>query len=303
MKAVSLLSDARLAASLKAALRRGVLPEAFLYQSPSSVQAWLRLCGKGAYRNYRRSLALVRRAAAPAAAAVPPGEVAVVSLGAGQGDKDLILLKALARAGRTPAYFPVDASRPLLRLALARAAGRFPARAIRADFADRRLARLMPPRAARLVLLLGNTLGCDPRGLAAAAARLVRPGDLLIVDGEISGPGTLAGYDNPVNRTFAWAPLRRLGLSDADGDLRFGLRRLAGGLARVEKSFHPRRAVRLKAAGGTVPLRGVLRMSPSYKFSEAALLGVLRRAGLAPLRVFAGERFRLVLAGSSWQAA
>ena len=43
----------------------------------------------------------------------------MVSFGAGDGSKDIALLKGLLRAGLQLKYFPVDASQPLLELACA----------------------------------------------------------------------------------------------------------------------------------------------------------------------------------------
>src|SRR5690349_14304827 len=94
------LTELELADEFLLALQRRVIPEKFFYWFPLSVRAWLALCGEGAYRNFSRSHQVVRRHAADVAAMVPPGAVDVVSLGAGQGDKDRLILAALASAGR-----------------------------------------------------------------------------------------------------------------------------------------------------------------------------------------------------------
>src|SRR5207245_10678330 len=48
------------------------------------------------------------------------------------------------------------------------------------------------------------------------------PADTLLVDGEIhAGDATVAGYANPLNRRFAWAPLNAVGIRDTDGELVF----------------------------------------------------------------------------------
>src|SRR5439155_24607772 len=52
---------------------------------------------------------------------------------------------------------------------------------------------------------------------ALPISRLLRPGDLLLVDGELyAGDATMAGYDNPLNRRFAWAPLHAVGVQAKD---------------------------------------------------------------------------------------
>ena len=112
------------------------------------------------------------------------------------------------------------------------------------------------PAGPRLVMLLGNTLGAfDALGYARQLARLLRAGDHLLVDGEVfSGAGTLAGYDNPLNRQFAFGPLRGLGLVDpGDGVLRFETDEDQGrpGLYRLRKHVLPARDLALQVAFAT----------------------------------------------------
>lgn len=276
-----LLTEREAGRSLRRALERGRLPESAFYATPASVRAWLALCGDGPYKNYARSMALVRAHGPRVARALPAGPVEVVSLGSGQGDKDGVLLDALRAAGRAPFYRPVDSSRRLLRRALRNAAGT-PRRGLQADMLERRLSAALPAGPPRLLLLLGNTLGFDPAGLAKACARLLRSGDRLLVDAETPGTATVAGYDNPVNRRFALAPLRLAGLKPADGRLSFRLSRAGKGLHRLDKWFEtPERRIGL---------------SVSYKFTQAGLSRVLAGAGLRIARVFRGEHFLLALA-------
>jgi len=117
-----LLTEDRLAQDFVAALERRELPENFFYWFPTSVRAWLNLCSDGAYRNYVRSHGLVQTHAADVVAYLPEGDVAVVSLGAGQGDKDRLVLEELRAARRRscprkPAN-PARAVRPVADLKL-----------------------------------------------------------------------------------------------------------------------------------------------------------------------------------------
>src|SRR5207245_4907741 len=84
---------------------------------PLSVRAWLALCSDGAYRNFVRSRSLIAQSRAELAGQTPAGEIEVLSLGAGQGDKDVLLLEALRGHGRSVRYVPVDASQGLLEIA------------------------------------------------------------------------------------------------------------------------------------------------------------------------------------------
>jgi len=143
-----------------------------------------------------------------------------------------------------------------------------------------------PEAPPRLLLLIGNTLGAfDPIAQARDLARLLRPGDSLLVDGEVyAGDATVAGYDNPLNRRFAWAPLNAVGIRDSDGELVFAAAddpRLPG-LHLIPKHFRAGRDVEALLGGEALRLaRGEqLAMNHSYKYAPETFLGILSDAGL-----------------------
>lgn len=304
-----LLTEDRLAREFLAALERRELPEKYFYWFPTSVRAWLDLCSDGAYRNYIRSHTLLEARAADVVAPLPAGMVSVISLGAGQGTKDLLVLDRLRASGRDPRYFPVDASQSLLEMACAAAleAG-VPCMGIKADVtAVGHLASLrdLTPEAPRLFMLLGNTLGAfDAERMARQLAHLLGPDDHLLVDGEIfSGDTTLAGYDNPLNRQFAFGPLRGVGLVEpGDGVLRFETTEdnARQGLYRLHKHFVPARDLTLSVAGETIrwPAGQRVEMNWSGKYTHEAFLALLRDAELAPVteHVSTDDQFVMVLA-------
>ncbi len=303
-----LLTEAEIVSGLVAALASRELPERYSYWFPVSVRAWLDLCGDGAYRNYVRSIRLVETHAGDIAElasrrAEPRAALDVVSLGAGQADKDAAVLRALRSRGVSLVYRPVDASQSLLEMACAAASG-VACEAVKADLsqpAHLGAVDAMREDRAALWMLLGNTLGAfDPRSLCAELRRAVRPGDTLVLDAEIlDAEATVAGYDNPLNRRFAFAPLAALGLEPADGELRF---MLVGdqdwpGFWRLVKHFEVARDRRLRVGGETLELHAGerLHMGHSGKFSREGFRAVLQDAGFEPLREWTSDDARFVM--------
>lgn len=280
-----LLPETAIADQLAAAFRARHLPEKLFYCSPLSVRAWLDLCGQGPYRNFSRSHQLVQRFAGHPKC-FPAGPLEVWSLGPGNAEKDLLLLRTLRERGDSPAYRAVDVSLGLLETACAAVATEgFPVRGFKADVGDpahREALRGAPGDPPRLVLLLGNMLGAfDPLLFAGPLGDFLRPEDRLLVDGEVgAGADTLAGYDNPINRRFAFAPLAGVGLTEADGELRFDLvadpRR--PGLTCVTKHFRARRDLSIQLAGKTLVLSAgeTVTMSGSHKYAPGDFAALLR---------------------------
>jgi uncharacterized SAM-dependent methyltransferase len=285
-----LLTESQLADDFVAAFEARDLPERFFYWFPLSVRAWLELCSDREYRNYVRSRSLIATSAAEIAGLVPDGPAEVLSLGSGQGDKDLILVEALRGKGGRVSYTPVDTSQALLELACGSAlAAGVPAEAVKADVTDPRQLdslRAGPDEPPRLVMLIGNTLGAfDPMTAARTLGGVLREDDLLLVDGEIFDPeATIGGYDNPLNRRFAWAPLHAVGIGDEDGTLSFAQTDdpTTPGLHFVTKWFEAARAVDVRLGGQAFRLEAGERidMSRSGKYADGAFERILGEAGL-----------------------
>src|SRR5438034_10818138 len=119
----ALLTENDLADEFVAAFRARRFAEKFFYWFPLSVRAWLALCSDGAYRNYVRSRSLIAQSADDLARLVHPGPLEVMSLGSGQGDKDLLLINALQAHGVRGSYLPLHTSHTRLRLACQGAIG------------------------------------------------------------------------------------------------------------------------------------------------------------------------------------
>jgi uncharacterized SAM-dependent methyltransferase len=285
-----LLTEQEMVQSFLTELEARRLPEQFFYWFPLSLQAWLDLCSDGAYRNYQRSYNLIAENTAELISPIPVSQIEVISLGAGQGDKDVLILKALAHTGHEVSYKPVDASQGLLEIACRTAVqANIPAQGIKANMTDPdHLQAIAFPRKdgqCRLFLLLGNTLGAfDPANYIATLHSLLAPDDYLLLDGEIFAPAqTIAGYDNPLNRQFAFAPLTSIGLTADDGDLNFEMEEDAGlpGLYRLTKHFRAKRKLAIQLAGRTISMQPEEKIAMNYsgKYSRTCFFDLLRHRG------------------------
>jgi uncharacterized SAM-dependent methyltransferase len=306
----ALLTEADLADEFARAVAARQLPEKFFYWFPLSVKAWLALCQDGPYRNFVRSDALVRQSLSLLTQRLPKAAaIEVVSLAAGHGAKDLHILTALAQAGKSVRYMPVDAGLSLLEMACARSITvGIPHHGIKADLTNPKHVAALRAKdnTPRLFLLLGNSLGAfDPPAMLGALRPLLRENDLLLLDGEIGHDReTLAGYDNPVNRAFALAPLLTIGLSESDGRLVFEARPdLRPGLHRLGKYFELVKDVTISVAGLPLALQAGERISMNHsgKYSREGFAGLLAENRLTPVKELLSDdgRFLMVLARAS----
>ncbi len=305
-----LLTENELAEEFLAALRQRYLPEKFFYWFPLSVKAWLELCqATESYKNFSRSHQLLSKHAEDIARRCAGEKMEVISLGAGQGDKDHIVLQTLRARATKIRYRPVDSSQALLEIALMRATkSGIAARGLKADLGNATTAAVLAASAdePRLYMILGNTLGVtDPPQFLQILRGLMRRKDHILLDGEIFDvQDTMRGYDNPVNRRFAFAPLASVGLEEGrDGVLVFESETDARlrGLHLVSKHFRATRRLEIPVAGQRVKLESgeKIAMNSSYKYSRTAFLEMVRETGrFQPLSEYLSEdeHFLMVLA-------
>ena len=286
-----LLSEDQIAQEFMDALERHDLPEKFFYWFPLSIRAWINLCGDGAYRNYVRSHSVLQNHAAEIVSMLPSEPIELISLGAGQGTKDFLIMEHLQKQGKYLNYRPVDASQGLLEIACQSAKDKnFACRGLKADLNnDSHLTEMQAilDEKPRLIMMLGNTLGAfDPLKFATKLDNIMRPQDFLILDGELfNQTDTLAGYDNPINRQFAFGPLSSVGLSEPnDGRLHIqtDVDNRQAGLYRIRKHFQASRNLKIMLAGETVQILSDsnIEMSWSYKYDRDALTGLITSSGM-----------------------
>ena len=286
-----LLSEEQIAQDFLDALKKHDLPEKFFYWFPLSVRAWINLCRDGAYRNYIRSHSILEEHAANLVSMLPSGPVELISLGAGQGTKDFLILEELQKQGKFLNYRPVDASQGLLEIACRSAKEKhFSCCGLKADLNnDTHLQNLqnISDKNTRLFMILGNTLGAfDPLVFAKKLDNMMQNGDFLILDGEIfNQTETIAGYDNPINRKFAFGPLSSVGLSEPDdGVLKIDtdIDSRMHGLYRIRKQFQLSRDLKIMLSGETLKLSSNtnIEMSWSYKYERNTLIDIVTSSGM-----------------------
>jgi uncharacterized SAM-dependent methyltransferase len=302
-----LLTEFALADRFWQSLDQRVLPEMFFYWFPLSVRAWVALCQDQHYRNYVRSDRLIQASAKQIVGHMvcdKDNRIDVISLGAGQGTKDLHVLSALLNEGYRAIYRPVDSGQMLLEMACEQALEHgVDAHGLKADITD--LAHLSvlapnPHEAPRLVMMVGNTLGAfDPAVMLRRLRMLVRAEDILIIDGELGNDdATRVGYEHPANRAFALAPLRSIGLTEEDGALMFHSRNdVMPGMHRLEKSFclHGDRTVQVAGERLHFKAGDWIHMNHSGKFERETFLSLLIQAGFQVIDEYLSEDRRFVM--------
>jgi len=226
MKVEVVLTEADLAQEFTEAFEARDLPEKFFYWFPRSVTDWAALVADAPLYGGLASTWQELGSSARELASEFHGRVPFISFGAGDGARDATLLAALRECGCECLYFPVDASQGLLELAAAKAEDiDIETTAIKADISSP--VHLVyaadaadPPR---LFTLSGNTLSSlDPLVEIRYLAQCMKPGDRLLIDGEIHhAEQTMERNTGPMVRSFIWALLESVGIQRENGELRF----------------------------------------------------------------------------------
>lgn len=304
LQIISLLREQDIMAQLRQAFAERYLPEYLFYWLPASVAAWVELCRSSEYRNSNRALEALR-IASPVLVKELPETKSICGLGCGEGSKDALLLRAFAESGIRLTFVAADFSQSLLELALDEADEycEFVTGTKLEVNDDTHLSAVCNGShelgAPTLFTVLGNTLGAfGPTLFPTRLRKQMRPGDRFLFDGEIFSSDTLAGYDNPVNRRFAWGPLTGVGITDADGQLHFATEALEGGLHAVTKHFIAARDLRVNLGGEAIEIHAgeKLKMSSSIKYASVeVLLECVKRAGFQVGSTWRSEDRRFML--------
>jgi Uncharacterized conserved protein len=287
MKIETLLTEAEISEEFAEAMEARDVPEKFFYWQPLCVRAWLALSQGMAYESRLHSWNLLVDDA-EAISSHLDSIAAVISLGAGDGAQDVLLLKALQAVKLDVDYFPVDASQQLLEMACAAAEDEeVDTLGLKADISSPMHLVLAADASEhpKLFLLCGNTLGgFDPLDQVRYLAQGMHADDRLIVDAEIyDSAAALSSRDNPVGQRFAFAPLASLGITKDDGEIRFEERHdeRHAGLWLITRRFQAARDLRLAVADRDITLQRGERvgLSFNYTYSIEAFRWVLTQHG------------------------
>lgn len=288
MKVEVVLTETDIAQEFVEAIQARDLPEKFFYWFPRSTAEWATLTqDPELYGGLTQTWKELAADAAPLGKHYG-GRVPVISIGAGDGRRDLILMNALKDGGCECLYFPVDASQAMLELACASADDEdFETVGIKADISSpvHLVYAADAAEAPRLFIMSGNTMGSfDPLAEIRYLAQCMKPEDRLIIDGEIFDPDrSMSLRNNPAARKFVSALLASVGISDEDGEFRFNLKHdeRHDGLHMVTRSFRALHDLSATVAGQEIPLeRGErIGLNFQYLYTEDALEWLLTEQG------------------------
>lgn len=274
MKVEVVLTEADITQEFVEAMEARDLPEKFFYWFPRSAEEWAGLTKDPAlYGGLLDTWSELRREA-PALAAHFGGRVPVISFGAGDGARDRILLNALKDAGCECTYYPVDASQAMIEMACAAAEDDdFEGAGIKADISSPvhliyAADAAEPPR---LLIFAGNTMGAfDPLAEIRYVAQCMKPGDRLIIDGEIYDEARSMGLrDNPAVHKFLGSMLANVGIEPEDGELRFNhkIDERHEGLHLFTRSFRAGRDLSATVAGQEIALERNERIGLNFNYT------------------------------------
>jgi uncharacterized SAM-dependent methyltransferase len=304
MKIEVVLTEAEIIQELAEAVEARDLPEKFFYWSPQAMRAWLARTADPAFASLRRCW---KELAVKTNWLLEPfrGPLPVISLGAGDGGTDRVLLDVLRYAGRELEYHPVDASQSLLEMACAGAEDMdIDTAGIKADISSAMHLVFASDAAEspKLLLMSGNTLGgFDPIDYIQQVAQCLHGDDRLILDAEMTYQANGGATPAEPLRQFAFAPLAALGVSADDGEVRFEDKRdkIIPGVHVMQAYFRPDRDLRITAPDREVLVeRGEhINLSFRCRFTPEALRALLaERGGLRVLDEIPSSDRRYLLA-------
>ncbi len=257
--------------AFRESLRSRRMNHKFHYDTPKQALRWLRV--HEAFSPARQDpscLVAYDDATLAAARALGQGDIDVISLGCGGGQKELGLLRALRtlNPARHVRYIPTDVSVSLTLVARdAALADGFAAQdcepvvldLARAEDWGQALQSVLWPGVQRVVTFFGMMPNFSPTEVLPRLAGLLGPKGVLLVSANLApGKNYAAGvtkilplYDNPLTDEWLFSVLADLGVEQSDGRMEFRIARCpdGSGLLRVEADFVFGKATALRYGG------------------------------------------------------
>jgi uncharacterized SAM-dependent methyltransferase len=273
MKVEVVLTEADIAQEFIEAIEARDLPEKFFFWFPQAAAEWSALVSNvelyGGIADTWKTIA----ADAASLASHFGRRMPVISIGAGDGARDRVLMSAMKDTGCECLYYPVDASQTMLEAACAGAEDEdIETVGIKADISSPvhliyAADAAEPPR---LFVMAGNTMGSfDPLAEIRYVAQCMKAEDRLIIDGEIFDEhASLARRDTPAVRKFLSAMLASVGIGDNDGEIRFTLKHddRHDGLHLITRYFRAERDLSATVAGRQIELQRGERIGLNFQY-------------------------------------
>jgi uncharacterized SAM-dependent methyltransferase len=306
MKVEVVLTEADIVQEFAEAMEARDLPEKFFCWTPRSAAEWSALASDptlygGLGQTWIELAANCRELARDFDAKMP-----FISIGAGDGARDRVLMDALKKSGVECLYFPVDASQSMLELACAGAEDEdIETVGIKADISSpvHLVYAADAAEAPRLLVMSGNTMASfDPLAEIRYIAQCLKPEDRLIIDGEIFDQEKItARRDNEATRKFLWALLESVGIRPEDGEIRFNPKHdeRHDGLHLTTRHFRAERDLTATAAANPVELERGERIGLNFQYSytrEAFRWLLTEQGGLDIIREYESPDGRFLTA-------
>jgi uncharacterized SAM-dependent methyltransferase len=288
----------------------------FHYDSPKQTQKWLAL--HEAYSPARKDpncAAAYDRAFEAAARRIDAGQIHLIGLGCGGGQKDTRLLKLLLKTGKNVVYTPADVSLPMVLVARKEALSVISdsnCSALVCDLASARdlsesIAQLPIPfpgeaskpsgdrttgAAHRLVTFFGMIPNFEPKTILPRLAGIIRPKDYLLFSANLApGDDYAAGvqrilpqYNNELTRDWLLTFLNDLGIERQDGTLHFIVEADPAGspLKRIVAYFHFRCACSIQIDKEKFEFEAgeSIRLFFSYRYTPELVCSLLSKHGV-----------------------
>ncbi|MEY5014627.1 MAG: hypothetical protein RIS92_985 [Verrucomicrobiota bacterium] len=214
----------------------------------------------------------------------------VVALGPGGGEKEVLMLEAVAQSGVGVAFVAIDASAELALMSVERAArvGGVRTMAVVGDLGELggilEAVGVSDGRGARVFTAFGITPNLLPEGLLSSIRLGMRDGDVLAISANLAREGAdevapgmrdvrevvLAQYDNEATRQWLRRLLVEEGLEGDYGDVRFEVGQVRGNCAVIADAC---------LVSGREGLPERLKLFFSLRFTARTFPEVLRRHG------------------------